>query len=352
MRSVYIASTEGSGGKTTLAVGLCLALRARGLNVGYFKPVGAVQAATAGSPVDEDVRFVAGLLALPDAPADLCPVMLNEDALRAVVSGPGAEPMKQIATAYGRVAEGRDAVVCEGLGEIWQGRFLRVSGADVVGRLDLRTLLVAKFAGIRQLDDISYVHDVLKARLLGVVFNMVPDTRLEAVEHHYAAFLADDGIANYGIIPSDRRLSAVAVDGIARALGGEFLCCADQADRLAENYMIGAMSPEHALGYFERSPNKVVVVGGDRDDLILVALQTGTVALVLTGGYAPGEQVLATARSAGVPLISVSGDTLSAAEGLRRLFSRAHVHEPGKADLIARVVEQCVAIDRLVADLT
>ena len=40
LKSLYIASTQGSGGKTTIAVGLCLALRKRGLNAGYFKPVG------------------------------------------------------------------------------------------------------------------------------------------------------------------------------------------------------------------------------------------------------------------------------------------------------------------------
>ena len=28
--------------------------------------------------------------------------------------------------------------------------------------------------------------------------------------------------------------------------------------------MIGAMSPEHALRYFQLTPNKVVIVGGDR----------------------------------------------------------------------------------------
>jgi BioD-like phosphotransacetylase family protein len=40
LKSLYIASTQGSGGKTTIAVGLCVALRRRGLQAGYFKPVG------------------------------------------------------------------------------------------------------------------------------------------------------------------------------------------------------------------------------------------------------------------------------------------------------------------------
>jgi hypothetical protein len=122
-------------------------------------------------------------------------------------------------------------------------------------------------------------------------------------------------------------------------------------ERLAESYLIGAMSAEHALGYFERTPDKVVVVGGDREDLILAALQTSTVALVLTGDFLPGEDVLARARKAGVAVVSVAVDTVAAAEGLRRLFGRLHVHEPSKIQRVADIVEERVDVSGLLAAL-
>ena len=63
LKSLYIASTQGSGGKTTIAVGLCLALRQRGLKAGYFKPVGTLRLARRGGVLlDEDAAFVADLL--------------------------------------------------------------------------------------------------------------------------------------------------------------------------------------------------------------------------------------------------------------------------------------------------
>jgi len=62
MRSLYIASTQGSGGKTTIAVGLCMALRERGLKAGYFKPVGTLAAHAGEVLLDEDAEFVAALL--------------------------------------------------------------------------------------------------------------------------------------------------------------------------------------------------------------------------------------------------------------------------------------------------
>jgi uncharacterized protein len=351
LKSLYIASTQGSGGKTTIAVGLCLALRERGLDVGYFKPVGTLASQGLGQLVDEDAAFVAGLLGLDDALSDLCPVVLDENALHDVLAGSAVDAMSRVEAAFRRVREGKDIVVCEGLGEIWQGRFLRTSGADVVARLDLMTLLVAKFAGARLMDDVIYVKDALKHHLLGVLFNMVPESRQELVDGEYTRFLAKNGVTSYGALPSNSRLSAVSVGEVAEALGGTYVCGERFRDELVETYMIGAMSPEHAVRYFHLTPNKVVIVGGDRAEIILAALDTPTVAIVLTGNYVPSAAVLERADERGVPLVSVESDTVTAADGLRRLFGRLRVRERAKIELILELIRRSVDLDRLVADL-
>jgi BioD-like phosphotransacetylase family protein len=350
-RSLYIASTQGSGGKTTMAVGLCLVLRERGLKVGYFKPVGTRAAHSGGALVDEDASFVVDLLELKDDRADICPVVLDEDALHDVLEGPEVDAMGRVRAAFSRIRKGKDIVVCEGLGEIWQGRFLRTSGADVVKQLDLMTLLVAKFAGARLLDDIVYVKDALHRHLLGVIFNMVPDSRQSLVHEQYARFLAKSGVTTYGAISSNSRLSAVSVDEIAEALVATFVTGEQYGGRLVETYLIGAMSSEHALRYFQLTPNKVVIVGGDRAEMILTALDTPTIAVVLTGNYVPSPAVLERAEERGVPLLSVETDTVAAADGLRRLFGRLRVKQRAKIDLIVELITQSVDVDRLVADL-
>jgi BioD-like phosphotransacetylase family protein len=351
MNSVYIASTQGSGGKTTMSVGLCLALRKRGYKVGYFKPVGTLAAHADGVLIDEDASFVADLLGLDEDPRDICPVVLDENALHDVIAGTEVDAMNRVAAAYARVAQNKDIVICEGLGEIWQGRFLQTSGAEVVKQLNLKAILVAKFAGARLLDDIFYIKDALKEHLLGVIFNMVPASRIDVVQSEYTQFLAKAQVANYGVIGSDNRLSAVSVDEIVEALGGTYVSGQDQCARQVETYMIGAMSPEHALRYFQLAANKVVIVGGDRAEVILAALDTPTSAIVLTGNYVPGAAVLAQAESAGVPLIAVESDTVTAADNLRHLFGRLRVKERSKIDLIAEIIDSAVDIDRLVADL-
>jgi len=96
MKSVYIASTQGSGGKTTMSVGLCLAMRKHGLNVGYFKPVGTLAAHAGDALIDEDASFVADLLGLTEDPRDICPVVLDEDALHDLIKGAEADAMSLI----------------------------------------------------------------------------------------------------------------------------------------------------------------------------------------------------------------------------------------------------------------
>ncbi len=351
LRSLYIASTQGSGGKTTIAVGLCLALRNRGLKAGYFKPVGTLPSQTSSVLVDEDAEFVAGLLGLDDELTDICPVVLDEEALHDVLAGSEVDAMNRVTAAYARLRAGKDIIICEGLGEIWQGRFLRTSGAEVVAELDLGTLLVAKFAGARLLDDIIYVKDALKEHLLGVLFNMVPESRLPLVNAEYTRFLAKNDVESYGAIASSSLLSAVSVGEIVDALDGTFICGERYDERLVETYMIGAMSPEHALRYFQLTPNKVVIVGGDRSEIILAALETPTVAVVLTGNYVPSPAVLERAEERGVALVSVETDTVAAADGLRRLFGRLRVKERAKIDLIAELIDASVDVDRLVDDL-
>ncbi len=351
-RSLYIACTQAGGGKTAFAAGLCRALRERGLRVGYFKPVGTASAREDG-PVaaDKDAAFVAALLGLDDAIVDICPVVLDEDALHDVFGDPGADPLDRIAAAYERVGRNKDVVVCEGLGEIWQGRFLRASGADIVARLDLATLLIAKFAGARLLDDILYVKEALKQRLLGVLFNMVPESRLELVRDRYQPLLAEAGVTSYGIMAAHPRLAAVSVGQVVRALDGTYLCGESLAGEPVETYMIGAMNPAHALRYFQATPNKAVVVGGDRTKIILSAIETPTVVVVLTGSYVPDASVLARAQERGVALVSVAGDTVSTADGFRHLFGGMRVREPAKVDLMAEIVTESLDLDRLLADL-
>jgi len=68
-------------------------------------------------------------------------------------------------------------------------------------------------------------------------------------------------------------------------------------------------------------------------------------------GSQPSTAVTERAAERGVPLVSVETDTVTAADGLRRLFGRLRVNDRAKIELIAQLIDEAVDVDRLVRDL-
>lgn len=106
--------------------------------------------------------------------------------------------------------------------------------------------------------------------------------------------------------------------------------------------MVGAMTLEGAIRYLRRSADKAVILGGDRADLALAALETSTSVLILTGGLYPDVKVLARAEEKGVPVILVHYDTYTTIEKLSRVTR--HITPGDKAGIriiLENIEEYC-----------
>ena len=141
---------------------------------------------------------------------------------------------------------------------------------------------------------------------MGVVVNAVPQSRMEFVSEALTGFLAGKGIKVYAVLPEDRLLASVSVAELVERLNGRVIVGQDHMDDLVENVMVGAMSVENALNYFRRKPNKVVITGGDRPDIQILALETSTKCLILTGNLEPSPMILGRAEELSVPVVLVS----------------------------------------------
>jgi BioD-like phosphotransacetylase family protein len=96
------------------------------------------------------------------------------------------------------------------------------------------------------------------------------------------------------------------------------------------------MTMDSALKYMRRSANKAVIMGGDRADMALAALETSTSALILTGGLYPDVKVISCATGKGVPVILVHSDTYTTIEIISEVSRRIR---PGDSRGIAITVE-------------
>ncbi len=318
--SIFISSGCGQSGKSLLAWCLGEIYKDMGYRIGYFKPIGLQPAmAENGELTDQDAVLMKKVLQLEDAYHFICPIVISQDLLQQVYQGQAKNLRRQIKERYKKVTQNKDIVIIKGLDNLCDGGTFGIDGFEMVPFLNAKSLLVDRFkTDISSIDLIMCYQKRLKHRLGGVIINGVPAKKFEYVKKHLAPFLEKNDIKVFGVIPEDKQLNALTVRKISETLGGRVLCCGDKLDELVENLLIGAMDLEHALNFFRRVNNKVVITGGARSDIIAAAMDTSTKGVILTGGYRPNQVVMGKAVEKDIPLILVESDTYATVERLDR----------------------------------
>lgn len=349
MAVLYIASTEAYSGKTGFCLSLGLELKQRGHKIGYMKPIGTYPGKVDGKTVDLDAYYVLQRLETGDDIEAVSPISLTRQFMHDRLKGGEHRSIDIIKEAFDKVSQGKDVMIIEDGADVNEGRFIDASAFQVAGALNAKTLLIAKFRSELVVDDILEARDLLGDAFLGVVFNQVPKSQRMIIEM-VIPYLARRGIKTYGALPQDRTLMAVTVGEIAHHLNGVVLTATNMTDELVENIMVGAMGQEKALRFFQRTPNKAVITGGDRADVQLAALETPTKALILTGSLQPSPIVMARAEELGIPMILVDIDTLAAVEKTDELVGKVRIHQAEKVERFHGLVRVGVELDAVFSD--
>ncbi|MBM4415511.1 MAG: hypothetical protein FJ035_04505, partial [Chloroflexi bacterium] len=94
-------------------------------------------------------------------------------------------------------------------------------------------------------------------------------------------------------IPEDRTLAAPSVGRLIAASGARVIARSAEGDgALCEHIVIGAISHDSDVPYFDRFPRKAVVTRAERVDIALAALRTDTACLILAGDVDPSPYLL------------------------------------------------------------
>ncbi|EEG76111.1 DRTGG domain protein [Dethiobacter alkaliphilus AHT 1] len=325
MKSIFIGGMAGSG-KTAIALGLALKFRDQGLNVGYFKPLGASHGPHRQE--DEDVILFQQVLSLPHDAATLSPVRTGPYYLS---SGPRRDPAplkEKLQQAYNTVSANVDVLLIDGSLSPYTAASLGLDAINLARMFDSTMLYVSRMEDDYSLDKTILYNELFRLagiKVLGNIFNSVERTLLDKTKGVYAPILEEAGHPVLGIIPSRPEIASPTVREFYDALGGELLTEEGVGlERIVEEVVVGTMTTESALGYLRRAPNKAVITGGDRSDMAVTALETSTSVLILTGGYYPDVGVLASAIEKKVAVIMVHYDTFTAIERLHEITRRIH----------------------------
>ncbi len=317
LKTLYVMGTMGSG-KTAVCLALALRFREEGKKVAYFKPVGV----SAGPEHldDDDALLMREVLGMPQ-PLDRI-VLFNSSPHYLTRYRKDGENLETVLQAFKEVSAGADLVIVEGITSPHVMLSLGLDSPTIAKAIGAKVLMVNRIENDYSLDTALSYNEYVASRgleVVGTIFNNVPRPWLDKVKGIYVPIMQEHKFDVLGVIPKQVEIAAPTVAEFADALGGEILTAEDRLDLLVEEVLVGAMTTESAFTYLRRSVNKAVITGGDRADLALAALETGTSCLVLTGGLYPDVRVVARAEDKRIPIILVHYDTYRTIERLQQV---------------------------------
>jgi len=348
-RSIYITSTEGASGKSTVALGITTALARSVGRVGIFRPV---------ARVADGSDYVVQLLLAHDS-VDLtyeeCVGVTYED-----VHEDAEAALATIVARYHDVARRCDAVVIVGTD------YTDVSGAAefefnarIAANLGAPVALVVH--GIdRTPAEVAQVADHGRAELeerhahvVGVFANRCNPQQIDAI---YDALPPD---LRLGVLPEEPLLTAPLLSELALATDAQ-LVSGDRElmSREVRSILIGAMTTEHLLERLEEGA--LVISAGDRDDTLLALLSAHSAGgfpalagIVLTGGFVPAGSVGRLVEGVGSPLpvLTTTSGTFKTAMSTYRTRGRLSRDSRIKVDtalaMFDRYVDESELLSRL-----
>ncbi|MBU0702292.1 MAG: phosphotransacetylase family protein [Chloroflexi bacterium] len=355
MKALYITSIERFSGKTAVCLALGRRLQREGYQVGYFKPLSTQPwEPTPGRALDEDADFVRRKLGLKESPQDLVGVVLTPELAREMRCGCAERDlMSEVKAAYERVVPGKDILLIEGGGSLREGVSLGLGPTMVMDALDAPALVIVRYRDrVSQGDDCVAARLQLGDRMLGALINSVPAKEQNLAEQVCNPCLEKQGIRVFGTLPLREQLQAISVGELADVLKGEFLTMPEKRDVLIENLVVGAMSAEQALPRIRRiSGSKAIITGGDRADIQLVALETATQCMILTGHLRPVPEVLRRAEEIGVPVLLVRKNTMETVEAVEAVFGKTRLGQSAKLEQFEALLEEHFDFERLYKEM-
>ena len=386
MKQLYLAATGQNRGKTTASLGLFDGFQRSGLRTAFMKPVGQRTVIDHGQPADEDAVLMHEVFDLAADYANMSPVHIPRGFTKKYIAGEVVEDLgARIVAARDTFRADYDMLLIEGTGHAGVGAVIGLSNAVVAAMLGAPAIIVSEGGIGRPIDEIVLNASHFVAHgvpVAGAIVNKVDLAAQPGIEKVLRRGLAHNGIRLLGVLPVRPILSNPTLGMILEGVGGETIHAGPDLDRVIDGVAIGAMEPSHMLQRV--GPGTLVIVPGDREDVILtlttahlahrvrvagaaeaariaqVAAEAtnertanveghegAAIGLVLTGGYRPRDPVLAAIRQANLFATIVPEDTYAVASEVHDLLVKTHAADAEKIALIKSLVAEHLEIERI-----
>ncbi|REG99718.1 phosphate acetyltransferase [Flavobacterium aquicola] len=355
-KAIYIATIEENCGKTIITLGLLRMLLGKTAKVGYFRPV--IEDYEEGKK-DTHIEMVLSHFDL-DIKYEDAYAITKSKLIKKKNNGKLGDVVDLIIEKYKKLEDRFDFILVEGTSFTGEGTVIELDMNVLIAKnLGVPTIIVGSGKGktLEELvDNLNLAYNSFKIKeveVLAVIANKVQPQNLELVSTALQKSLPPSVLINS--IPIIGSLSNPTIQEIIEALDAKVLFGQEYLNNQIGNYSIGAMQLRNYLLHLK--DNALVIVPGDRADIILGALQANESAnyptvsgIVLTGNIIPEDSILKLIEglSSIVPIITVERGTYHIANEIGNIKPKIYAKNIQKIETSINTFDKYVDLDTLI----
>jgi hypothetical protein len=335
MATLQILSYEPCG-KTALCAGIGKKLAGAGKKIAYIRPIHV----KGQHQLDDcsDAAFINEALELGENKEQMCPIHVSQEQLWHSLSEDADNFAAKVKAACEKAAAGADILILESPGSLKNDKVSALACYTISEKMDTRVVMLICYSSDFKDDGILQAAAKLGGRLVGIVLNQVPESKLSKVQAECTEYFKSKSIQVLGVLPDSRALLGVSVAELAAAVGGEIISSKEKSNDLVENFMLGAMTPDLVREYYSSKKNKAVVTRTERPDMQLAALDTSTKCLIVSGTR-PHATVMVKAEDKKVPVMLVNRDIPDIVSGIEKAIASARFQNSGKLQAMSAILD-------------
>ncbi len=344
-KKLVFASTRPSGGKTSVILGLAAMLQGE-KKIGYLKPFGDRLSYRKKRLWDFDSALMIQVFGLDELPEDMSIGFSHSKIMFMYDEGTTKDKLRGIAEKTGA---DKDILFIEGGKELSYGASVFLDPMAIAETLDAGLVIIVSGQEGGIIDDLTVMKMYLDRKQLdlkGVIINKIPD--VQDFKELYMPTIKLMDIPILGVIPYERELTTMTMGFLANHLFAKVLAGQDGMDKIVQDVFVGALSVSAAIQspHFSK-PNKLIITPGDREDMIVAALESDTSGIILTHNILPSSHIIAKAAQANIPLLLVPYDTIKAAREIDHLEPLLTKDDDRKKEIVTDLVKRYVDVDKI-----
>jgi BioD-like phosphotransacetylase family protein len=189
--------------------------------------------------------------------------------------------------------------------------------------------------------------------VVGAILNKVMPDKLEFIRDFAGRGLRKLGVPLLGVVPLQEMLVYPNLDQVADETKARWIHQPEGLRRV-RRVVIGAMSARRYAEYL-RTPGTLVIVPGDREDLLEAFLSAADAksltGVIFSNGLLPDEGIVRRMKEAGIPMAAVEAESFAVTARINNMSVKTMRQDADKIPVIQKMISESVDIPTLLKSL-